>query len=233
MMTGLRVLLAEDNALLRQGLSRLLAEDHGIAGVIECADLPSLLAAATHESIDVVLSDIRMPPTNTDEGIRAAGLLRTSSPGLGVLVLSQYVDAEHALALVAQGSAGRGYLLKERVADVDQLVTALHTVAAGGSVIDTSVVDALMAARLRSAQSPISRLTAREREVLALIASGASNSSIADRLHVTGRAVEKHINSIFAKLGLTSADGTDRRVAAVLLYLADSGARTVGSPGND
>ncbi len=228
-MTGLRVVLAEDNVLLRQGLARLLAEHEAIASVVECDDLPCLYDALERERVDVVLSDIRMPPTHRDEGIRAAETLRTSHPGLGVVLLSQHIDAEYALALVAAGSGGRGYLLKERVSDVDQVVAALSTVAGGGSVIDSEVVDALMAARLRSDSTPLSRLTSREREVLAAIASGASNRAIAQALHVTARAVEKHINSIFAKLDLTSADGTDRRVAAVLMYLQDSGAHTIGS----
>jgi len=229
-MTGLRVLLAEDNALLRQGLARLLDDHEAIATVIECADLGELLDAVEHHAVDVVLSDIRMPPTHTSEGVEAANHLRSTHPELAVVLLSQYIDAEHALALVEQGSARRGYLLKERVSDVDQVVAALATVAAGGSVIDSEVVDTLMSARLRSVDSPVSRLTAREREVLGHIAAGASNPAIASALSVTSRAVEKHINSIFAKLDLTAADHTDRRVAAVLMFLADSGVRTMGAP---
>jgi len=171
----------------------------------------------------VVLTDIRMPPAHTDEGIRAAERFRRTRPQLGVVVLSQHADAEGALALVAGGSTGRGYLLKERVADVEHLVSAMEAVRRGESVIDPHVVDALMRHRLRFEASPVARLTSREREVLGLIATGASNSAIASTLHVTSRAVEKHINSIFTKLDLPAGDSTHRRVAAVLLYLGDSG----------
>jgi DNA-binding NarL/FixJ family response regulator len=164
-----------------------------------------------------------MPPTHTDEGIRAAERFRRTNPRLGVVVLSQHADAEGALALVAGGSTGRGYLLKERVADVEHLVSAMEAVRRGESVIDPHVVDALMRHRLRFEASPVARLTSREREVLGLIATGASNSAIATALHVTSRAVEKHINSIFTKLDLPAGDRTHRRVAAVLLYLGDSG----------
>ncbi len=223
-MTGMRVVLAEDSVLLRHGLVALLTEHPAIADVIEAGDLSELLDAVERERPDVVLADIRMPPTHTDEGIRAAERFRTTHPDLGVVVLSQHADAEGALALVAGGSRGRGYLLKERVADVEQLVSALEAVERGESVIDPHVVDALMRHRLRFEASPVARLTAREREVLGLIATGASNTAIAAALHVTSRAVEKHINSIFTKLDLPVGDRTHRRVAAVLLYLGDSGA---------
>lgn len=222
-MAGMRVVLAEDNVLLRQGLVALLGEHPAVAEVVETGDLGELLDAVDRDRPDVVLADIRMPPTHTDEGIRAAERFRTSHPELGVLVLSQHADAEGALALVAGGSRGRGYLLKERVADVEQLVSALEAVERGDSVIDPHVVDALMRHRMRFEAGPVTRLTPREREVLGLIASGDSNSAIASRLHITSRAVEKHINSIFTKLDLPVGDHTHRRVAAVLLYLGDSG----------
>lgn len=222
-MTGMKVVLAEDSVLLRQGLVALLTDHPSVAEVVEAGDLGELLAAVEQERPDVVLADIRMPPTHTDEGIRAAERFRTTHPDLGVVVLSQHADAEGALALVAGGSRGRGYLLKERVADVEQLVSAMEAVRGGESVIDPQVVDALMRHRLRFEASPVARLTGREREVLGLIASGDSNSAIATRLHITSRAVEKHINSIFTKLDLPVGDRTHRRVAAVLLYLGDSG----------
>lgn len=228
-MAGMRVALAEDNALLRQGLTALLGEHPDIEAVLEAGDLDELLAVVAEAKPDVVLADIRMPPTHTDEGIRAAEELRRTHPDLGVVVLSQHADAEGALALVAGGSTRRGYLLKERVADADQLVEALTAVRRGESVIDPHVVDALMRHRLRFETSPVARLTAREREVLGLIATGASNAGIAQRLDVTSRAVEKHINSIFTKLDLPAGDQTHRRVAAVLLYLGDSG-RPVAAP---
>lgn len=222
-MTGLKVVLAEDSVLLRQGLVALLTDHPSVAEVVEAGDLGELLDAVERERPDVVLADIRMPPTHTDEGIRAAERFRATHPDLGVVVLSQHADAEGALALVAGGSRGRGYLLKERVADVEQLVAAMEAVERGESVIDPHVVDALMRHRMRFEASPVARLTGREREVLGLIASGDSNSAIATRLHITSRAVEKHINSIFTKLDLPVGDRTHRRVAAVLLYLGDSG----------
>ena len=219
----MRVVLAEDSVLLRQGLVALLTEHPAVDEVIEAGDLGELLDAVSEQEPDVVLADIRMPPTHTDEGIRAAERFRRTHPQLGVVVLSQHADAEGALALVAGGSTGRGYLLKERVADVEHLVSAIEAVRRGESVIDPHVVDALMRHRLRFEASPVARLTGREREVLGLIATGASNSAIAATLHVTSRAVEKHINSIFTKLDLPAGDRTHRRVAAVLLYLGDSG----------
>jgi DNA-binding NarL/FixJ family response regulator len=222
-MPGMRVVLAEDSVLLRQGLVALLSEHPAVAEVVEAGDLGELLEAVSEREPDVVLADIRMPPTHTDEGIRAAERFRRTNPRLGVVVLSQHADAEGALALVAGGSTGRGYLLKERVADVEHLVSAMEAVRRGESVIDPHVVDALMRHRLRFEASPVARLTSREREVLGLIATGASNSAIATSLHVTSRAVEKHINSIFTKLDLPAGDRTHRRVAAVLLYLGDSG----------
>ncbi|HEX6916610.1 MAG TPA: response regulator transcription factor [Phycicoccus sp.] len=222
-MPGMRVALAEDSVLLRRGLAALLTEHPAVDAVLEAGDHDELVALVDSGDSDVVLADIRMPPSHTDEGIRAAERFRRTHPDLGVVVLSQHADAEGALALVAGGSTGRGYLLKERVSDVDQLVDALEAVRRGESVIDPHVVDALMRHRLRFESSPVARLTVREREVLGLIATGASNGAIAQRLHVTSRAVEKHINSIFTKLDLPTGDSTHRRVAAVLLYLGDSG----------
>ena len=226
----MRVALAEDNVLLRRGLVALLSEQPDVEEVLEAGDHDELVSVVEAEDPDVVLADIRMPPSHTDEGIRAAEHFRRTRPDLGVVVLSQHADAEGALALVAGGSTGRGYLLKERVSDVEQLVDALAKVRRGESVIDPHVVDALMRHRLRFESGPIARLTPREREVLGLIATGASNAGIADRLHVTSRAVEKHINSIFTKLDLPAGESTHRRVAAVLLYLGDSDRPPAGGP---
>ena len=217
-MQPVRVVLAEDDYLARAGLVALLATVPEVSVVAECGQLDELLTAVDRTAPDVVLTDIRMPPTRTDEGIRAAGLLRTSHPDVGVVVVSQFVDAEYAVSLVEQGSHGRGYLLKERLADVGQLVSAITTVAAGGSSIDPLVVDALMGRG--TGQGPLGRLTERELEVLELVAGGGSNVAIAARLGVGERAVEKHINSIFAKLDLPAGPDVNRRVAAVLLYLA-------------
>ena len=173
---------------------------------------------------DVVVTDIRMPPTNTDEGIRAARSLRETHPGVGVVVLSQYIEPAWALALLEQGTTGRGYLLKERVGDLDELTHAIHTVAEGGSVIDPKVVDALVQARMQREASLLRRLTPRELEVLSEIAQGRNNAGIVASLVLSERAVEKHINSIFSKLGLASVDDyVHRRVRAVLLYLAEQG----------
>jgi len=168
-----------------------------------------------------VLTDIRMPPTNTDEGIRMADELRRSAPSIGVVVLSQYADAEYALALLDKGAAGRAYLLKERVSDLDQLVNAIREVARGGSVVDSKVIENLIAARSRSKPSVLADLTPREREVLAGVAEGKNNGAIAAGLHLTGGAVEKHISSIFSKLGLSEENDVHRRVKATLIYLAE------------
>jgi DNA-binding NarL/FixJ family response regulator len=215
----LRVVLAEDSYLVREGVRLLLDAVEEIDLVATCASLPDLLDTVAALEPDVVLTDIRMPPTGTDEGIRAAEQLRTSHPGVGVVVLSQYVEPSFAVGLFAAGSGGRAYLLKERVGDVDELLRAIRTVAQGGSVMDPAVVDALVAAR-RSRPSVLDRLTAREAEVLAQIATGRNNAAIAKALVLSERAVEKHINSIFAKLELTAEPDMHRRVRAVLLYLA-------------
>jgi DNA-binding NarL/FixJ family response regulator len=224
-MNTIRVALAEDNVLLREGISRLVSgsEDFELVGV--AGDLPQLLALVREAEPDVVVTDIRMPPTGTDEGIQAAAWLREHLPRTGVVVLSQYVAPRYALALLEHGSAGRAYLLKERVASVDELARAIRAVAGGGSVIDPQVVDELVRARSAQRSSGLSLLTARETEILAEMAQGKSNSAIAAALFVTERAVEKHTNSIFAKLGLSEERDVNRRVKAVLVYLSHAEAR--------
>ena len=220
-MNTVRVALAEDNVLLREGISRLVAAnaDFELAGV--AADLPQLLALVREQQPDVVVTDIRMPPTGTDEGIKAASWLREHIPKTGVVVLSQYVAPGYALALLEHGSAGRAYLLKEPVGSVDELARAIRAVAAGGSVIDPQVVDELVRARSAQRESGLSLLTVRETQILAEMAQGKSNSAIAATLFVTERAVEKHTNSIFAKLGLSEERDVNRRVKAVLVYLSN------------
>ena len=219
----IRVILAEDNFLVREGVQRLLEIQDGVEVAAACGDLDSLLEAVERERPHVVLTDIRMPPTGTDEGIRAASRLGKTHPQVGVVVLSQYDDPAYALALLEHGSSRRAYLLKERVSDPDQLLHAIREVARGGSVIDPKVVEALVAARSRASQSPLAWLTAREREVLAEMAQGKNNAAIATALSLTVRAVEKHINSIFSKLPLAEEEDVDRRVKAVLLFLAEQG----------
>jgi DNA-binding NarL/FixJ family response regulator len=216
----IRVVLADDSYIVREGVSELLRTAKDIEVVATCSDLDSLEAAIQREHPDVVVTDIRMPPTNTDEGIRMAARLRRSIPSIGVVVLSQYSDPEYALALLEGGANGRAYLLKERITDVGQVANAIREVAQDGSVIDPKVVETLIAARVRQARSPIAELTARETEVLAEVAQGKNNAAIASNLHLTDRAVEKHINSIFSKLGLSEEDSVHRRVRAALIYLA-------------
>jgi DNA-binding NarL/FixJ family response regulator len=193
--------------------------------VASCGDLPSLLAIVEGKRPDVVVTDIRMPPTSTDEGIRLAALLREQHPEIGVVVLSNYAEPAYALALLESGSEGRAYLLKERVHDRAQLVAAIESVAAGGSVLDSKIVEPLVSAKLRVERSPLAALTGREREVLAEIAKGKSNAAIAETLVLTKRAVEKHINSIFLKLNLAYAEDVSKRVKATLLFLADADGR--------
>ena len=219
-MNMVKVALAEDNVLLREGISRLVAANKDFELVGVASDLPQLLALAAERVPDVVVTDIRMPPTGTDEGIQAASWLREHYPSTGVVVLSQYVAPKYAVALLEHGSAGRAYLLKERVGSVDELARAIRTVAAGGSVIDHMVVDELVKARSQEHSSGMSLLTARESQILAEMAQGKSNSAIAGALYVTERAVEKHTNSIFAKLGLSEEKDVNRRVKAVLVYLS-------------
>jgi DNA-binding NarL/FixJ family response regulator len=220
-MATIRVVLAEDNVLLREGVSRLVSAnaDFELAGV--ASNLPELLALIEEQDPDVVITDIRMPPTGTDEGIKAAAWLRDHRPQVGVVVLSQYAAPGYALALLEHGSAGRAYLLKERVASFDELARAIRTVAQGGSVIDPLVVDELVRSRAQRRTSSLSSLTPREAEILAEMAQGKSNAAIAAALTVSERAVEKHTNSIFAKLGLSEEKDLNRRVKAVLLYLGE------------
>jgi DNA-binding NarL/FixJ family response regulator len=217
----LRVVMAEDNLLVREGLRAMLSDADGIDVVAVCERYEDLMAAVEQHLPDVVLTDIRMPPTGTDEGVRAAAAIRASQPRIGVVVLSQYDDPEFALALLGDGSRGRGYLLKERMSDPAQLVSAVREVARGGSVIDPKVVDALV--RARSGRSVTSLLTPRERVVLSEMATGKDNQAIAAALVLTVRAVEKNINAIFSKLGLAQETEVHKRVKAVLLHLAEHG----------
>ena len=217
-------MVAEDNVLLRDGLQRLITATEGFELVGAAASYEELMDLVERTGPDVVVTDIRMPPTGTDEGIRAAVALRASYPDIGVIVLSQYVSSSYALALLAQGSDRRGYLLKDRVADVDDLVDAIRVVAGGGAVIDPKVVDQLVGSSNRGAKAPIDFLTPRERQVLSEIAQGKSNTAVAASLALSERAVEKHTNSIFSKLHLTEEREVNRRVTAVLMYLTEGDA---------
>ena len=223
----IRVALGEDSLIVREGLCRLLALDPEVEIVAAVADQPALRQACEEQRPDVVLTDIRMPPTHTDEGIRLAAELRSTHPEIGVVILSQFSDPTYALALLDHGSDGRAYLLKERVHNRAELMAAIHAVAAGGSMIDPKVVEALVAARSRVEHSPLNELTARELEVLAEIAQGKSNTAIAETLFLTKRAVEKHINAIFWKLGLADAADVTKRVQAALMFLAEDAASPV------
>jgi DNA-binding NarL/FixJ family response regulator len=207
----LRIVFAEDNYLVREGTAALLHEAEDVAIVGTAASYDELLAAVADQTPDAVLTDIRMPPTGTDEGIRAARQIRAEHPDTGVVVLSQYADEAYVYDL-----------LKERVADLDEVVRALHEVSRGGSVLDPKVVESLVAAKDRLAHSPLAQLTDREREVLSLMAQGMNNASIAKALFLTDRAVEKHINSMFHKLGLTEEPDVHRRVMAVLAFLRET-----------
>ena len=219
---SIRVVLADDHLIVREGVQRLLDTQPGIEVVAVSGDLDSLLAAVDAHGPDVVVTDIRMPPNNTDEGIRAAERLRETHPDVGVVVLSQYATPSYALALLESGSAGRSYLLKERIQDVEQLVSAIRTVAEGGSVIDPKVVEALVAENARGEESRLDQLTPRERDVLREMASGKSNAAIGEALFLAERSVEKVIHSIFLKLGLSWETSVHKRVKAVILYLGDS-----------
>lgn len=216
-----RVVFAEDNYLVREGTAALLATVDDVELVDMVGDLDSLLASVEKHTPDAVLTDIRMPPTHSAEGIDAAKRIRAAHPQIGVVVLSQYAQEEYAYELLKDGAAGLGYLLKERVADVDEIVRALNEVARGGSVLDPRVVEALVAAKDRMAHSPLSRLTEREREVLGQMAQGKNNAAIAASLFLTERAIEKHINSLFHKLGLSEETEVHRRVMAVLAFLRE------------
>jgi len=220
----LRIVFAEDNYLVREGTVALMAEAGEVDVVGTAADFDELIAAVGDLRPDAVLTDIRMPPTGTDEGIRAAKQIRADHPTIGVVVLSQFVEEEYAYDLLKEGAGGLGHLLKERVADVEEVVRALEEVARGGSVLDPKVVEALVAAKDRMAHSPLGQLTEREREVLSLMAQGMNNAAIAKALFLTDRAVEKHINSMFHKLGLTEEPDVHRRVMAVLAFLRETDA---------
>jgi len=220
--TSYRVVVAEDSYLIREGIRRALEQQEDEVEVLEyCPDLPTLLQAVERHQPDVVITDIRMPPTNTSEGIEAATTLRTTHPDVGVVVISQYVSPHYALALFEEGTGGRAYLLKEHIGHRIQLVGVIREVAGGGSVVDPMVVDVLVEARTRAQNSQLAKLTPREREVLAGVAAGKSNNAIAESLFMTRRAVEKNINSIFSKLGLRDETEVSRRVRAALLFLAE------------
>ena len=212
----MRVAIAEDGVLLREGLTRLLGEA-GFEVVAQCGDAHDLLLEVRSNSLDVAIVDIRLPPTHSDEGLRAAIEIRERHPSIGVLVLSQYIELGLAMKLLADSAEGVGYLLKDRISDVDDFISAVRRVADGGSAIDPIIVSTLLA-RQRS-DDPLELLTPREREVLVLMAEGSSNQGIADKLVITTRAVEKYVSSIFGKLGLPSTGGESRRVLAVLAFL--------------
>jgi DNA-binding NarL/FixJ family response regulator len=220
---ALRVVFADDNYLVREGVAALLNEVDEIELVDTAADPHSLVKSVLAHDPDAVLTDIRMPPTHTNEGIEAAKRIRAEHPRTGVVVLSQYVEEDYAFELLADGVEGLGYLLKERVSDLDELVRALHEVARGGSVLDPKVVEGLLARKSSENQSPLLGLTDREREVLQAMATGRNNATIAKTLFMSDRAVEKHIGSVFQKLGLVDEHEVNRRVMAVLAYLEAGG----------
>ena len=212
----MRVAIAEDSVLLREGVARLLGEA-GLEVVARCDNADDLLIEVRNDRVDVAIVDIRLPPTHNDEGLRAALEIRADHPAVGVLVLSQYVELGLAMKLLANSAEGVGYLLKDRIGDLDEFVGAVERVAAGGSALDPIIVSTLLS-RQRS-EDPLDELTPREREVLTLMAEGRSNQGIADKLVITLRAVEKYVSTIFGKLGLPSTGSDSRRVLAVLLYL--------------
>jgi len=219
----IRVALGDDSLIVREGVRQLLDSDAAVDVVAAVGDVGTLRDVCDREQPDVVVTDIRMPPTNTDDGIRLAAELRDTHPQIGVVVLSQYDDPVYALALLDKGSDGRAYLLKERVHNRAELTAAIHAVAGGGSMVDPKIVERLVHARGISESSPLNELTAREREVLGEIAQGKSNMAIAESLFLTKRAVEKHINAIFLKLGLANAEDVSKRVAAALMLLSEPG----------
>jgi DNA-binding NarL/FixJ family response regulator len=216
----LRVVVAEDSVLMREGITSVLGLHDDIRLVATCGDYDELLAAVAAHSPEVVVTDIRMPPSQTDEGIRAADILRADHPDIGVVVLSQYVEPTYAMRLFEGGSSGRAYLLKETIGDPDELFEAIVRVRDGGSVIDPKVVEALITARSGDRPTVLDRLTPRETEVLEAMAQGGSNAAIGEALFISERSVEKHINAIFTKLDLVQEPDTNRRVRAVLMYLA-------------
>jgi DNA-binding NarL/FixJ family response regulator len=220
-LVAIRIVVAEDSLIVREGLQQLLAVSPSVDVVAAYGEIQAVIDALDRDRPDVILADIRMPPSNTDEGIRLADRLRESHPSMGVVVLSQYAEPPYVLALLEQGSDRRGYLLKERIHDRGQLVSAIDAVARGGSVIDPKVVEVLVEAKSRADRSLLAELTPRERDVLAEMAEGKSNAAIAESLVLTKRAVEKHINSIFTKLGLAASEDISKRVKATLMFLAD------------
>jgi DNA-binding NarL/FixJ family response regulator len=224
----IRVVLGEDSLIVREGVHQLLSVDAQIEVVAAVGDAESVREACERERPDVLVTDIRMPPTDADEGIRVADELRRTQPEVGVVVLSQYSDPVYALALLEHGSDRRAYLLKERVHNRAELTAAIRAVAEGGSMIDPKIVEVLVSARGQAEHSPLNELTARELEVLAEIAQGKSNPAIAESLFLTKRAVEKHINGIFLKLGLADAQDVSKRVKATLMFLADARMRAGG-----
>jgi DNA-binding NarL/FixJ family response regulator len=219
---AIRVVVAEDSLIVREGIVQLLAASPSVNVVAAYGDVDALLAAVERDRPDVVLTDIRMPPSNTDEGIRLAEQLRERRPGTGVVVLSQYAEPPYVLALLERGSDRLGYLLKERIHDRGQLVSAIDAVAQGGSVVDPKIVEVLVKGKARAARSPLAELTPRERDVLAEMAAGKNNKAIAESLVLTKRAVEKHVNSIFTKLALAESEDVSKRVKATLIFLADN-----------
>ena len=219
----IRVVLADDHYLVREGVRRLLETQPDVEVVAVCGTREEVIAAVDAEVPDVVVTDIRMPPTGTDEGVQIAEWLRENHPATGVVVLSQYAQPSYALAMLEHGTAGRGYLLKERVDDVEQLVDAIRSVAGGGSTIDPLVVEALIAAQLQKSSSALDELTPRERDVLREMAQGKNNASIAETLFLTERSVEKVIHSVFVKLGLAWEPSIHKRVKAVIMYLSEAG----------
>jgi DNA-binding NarL/FixJ family response regulator len=225
-----RLALGDDSLIVREGLRQLLEGDPGMQLVAAVGDYASLKEVCERERPDVVLADIRMPPTQTDEGIRLAAELRETHPEIGVVILSQFADPMYALALLERGSDRRAYLLKERVHNRAELTAAIRAVVQGESMIDPKIVEVLVHARGQAEHSPLNELTAREREVLGEIAQGKSNTAIADSLFLTKRAVEKHINAIFLKLGLADSHDVSKRVKAVLILLAESGVGAAGGP---
>jgi DNA-binding NarL/FixJ family response regulator len=225
---ALRVVIADDSFLVREALTEVLASAVEVEVVAVAEDVPSLAAAVDREDPDVVLTDIQMPPFDGGGGVRFAADLNKTNPETGVVILSQYAEAEFALELFQTGSARRAYLLKERVGNRAELVAAITAVAEGGSVVDPKIVDTLIAERSRRDGSALTDLTSREREVLAEVATGKSNSAIAGSLYLTKRAVEKHINAIFLKLNLRGSDDVSSRVTATLIFLAE--ARQAPSP---
>ena len=219
----LRVVFADDNFLVREGVAALLAEVEDIELVDTVADPLTLFKSVAQHQPDAVLTDIRMPPTFTNEGIEAAKRIRSEYPSTGVVVLSQYVEEDYAFELLSAGVEGLGYLLKERVSQLDELVRALYDVSRGGSALDPKVVEGLLSRRTADSRSPLLGLTDREREVLAEMATGRNNAMIAKTLYMSERAVEKHIGSVFQKLGLVDEGEVNRRVVAVLRYLEATG----------